>query len=438
MPAGRLEEGSESDEESPSTDDDKDVGKRPPPLRCRRRTVALASCCCVLTLALVIAIQVVSYRMMALEWVKTRDDWAPSLSTTPADALEMFEHDHAETWVCERAFYTFGDTATHAKKWYTENGWINVSFPSRHKKSVPDITLTAFYFKSKIPNSPTIIVQHGNNVNNRDHTVMTAAYFLSSMGYNVLTANLRNHGDSGTTPNDRITWAAQEAYDVLGAWDYVVSDPDGKLGGPQLANRTALYGFSMGGLICRVAFAIEKRIPALLTDSAVWNAREVLEYHINLIVPGFGWFFIPSAWFWAKRITGENLDKLIPEKELKAVGDFRYISAVHATDDTTVQFQQSEAFHKFVAKSDYMVPVEWYEEVNAQEENSACGTHCTMHLRWPLKYRHFLCEFFGYVFDEPHEECRDTRLQHPAAAGVGKEITVGPSGSYSDSNPAPG
>mmetsp|Transcript_9573 Transcript_9573/g.33932 ORF Transcript_9573/g.33932 Transcript_9573/m.33932 type:complete len:317 (+) Transcript_9573:237-1187(+) len=260
------------------------------------------------------------------------------------------------------------------------------------------IDITAYYFAAGA-DSPTVVVQHGNNCNNRDNTVITAAFFLHSMGFNVITPNLRNHGDSGKT--GRITWGQEEAYDTLGAWDYVVTDPEGKIGFAQRPEKTVLMGFSMGGLISRVAFALEPRIPALFTDSAHWNARNVLEWSINQEYPGLGRFFLPSAWFWAEHITGHDLDRLIPEKLFQREGDRRLLANIHATNDDIVPIQQSQDFIAYIKDTDFRVLQEWYEKLYGDD----CEIHCRVHLQYPEKYKFFLCSFFSEVFDRTPEAC---------------------------------
>merc|ERR1740121_1690419 len=78
-----------------------------------------------------------------------------------------------------------------------------------------------------------------------------------------------------------LTWAASEAYDLLGAWDYVVADPDGKLGGSKSASEVAMLVFSLGGYIAQVAFGLEPDCPGLLVDGAVFDVYTELEYNVK-------------------------------------------------------------------------------------------------------------------------------------------------------------
>jgi len=255
--------------------------------------------------------------------------------------------------------------------------YIVIAF--RFVEGVMQIDITAYYFAAGV-GSPTVVVQHGNNCNNRDNTVITAAFFLHSMGFNVIAPNLRNHGDSGQT--GRITWGQEETFDTFGAWDYVVTDPEGKIGFAQRPEKTALMGFSMGGLISRVAFALEPRIPALVTDCAHWNARNVLEWSINQKYPGLGGVFLPSAWFWAEHMTGHDLDRLIPEKLFQREEDRRLLANIHATSDDTVPIEQSQDFIAYIKDTDFQVLREWYVKLYGDD----CEIHSRLHLQYPEKY----------------------------------------------------
>jgi len=364
-------------------------------------------CLCCLICTFIVGfgvVQYVAYNMIALQFVQVTKKYSRPLSVTPETALEPYTKEGQQPWVCDNYVKTFHDTAKESAKHFKDKGWINLTLTSRADPSVPTVNLTAFYFESplKTKNAPTIIVQHGNNVNNRDHTVITAGYYLNSMGFNVILANLRNHGDSGHVGH--LTWAQQDSYDVLGVWDYVVSDPEGLLGGKKQPSQVAVMGFSMGGLVSTVAFLVEPRIAALLTDGAVFDAKRELEYLINKQMPGLAMLLLPSAWFWASYLSGEDLSKLSP-KHLHKEGDKRPLANIHATDDVLVPIEQTLLQKKALAAVNKHYLMEWYEKTVPDSEQAKCTPHCEMHLAHPDKYKHFLCNFFSKVFDRKPDKC---------------------------------
>ena len=68
-----------------------------------------------------------------------------------------------------------------------------------------------------------VVVVHGYTACRRDGWVLLAAGMLHRHGFAVLAIDLRNHGDSGRT-GGRHTGGIRESADVLGAWDWLVTE----------------------------------------------------------------------------------------------------------------------------------------------------------------------------------------------------------------------
>lgn len=67
-------------------------------------------------------------------------------------------------------------------------------------------------------------------------------------------------------------------YDVLGAWDFVVADPDGKLGGPRSSDLVGVMGFSKGAFVSTTAFGMEGRIPGAWADGGPFTPEAVFKH----------------------------------------------------------------------------------------------------------------------------------------------------------------
>jgi len=306
---------------------------------------------------------------------------------------------------------------TKLEAFNSKTGWRKVSFMSRPVVGIEGARLDAWYLESPkgTKNSPTIVVQHGNNVNNNDHTVMVVGTMLRELNYNILLPSLRNHGTSAKTEAGVITWAASEVYDLLAAWDYAVTDPDGKLGGRKKPSEVAMLGFSMGGYVAQVAFGLEPRCPGLLLDGAVFDAYAELEFKVTKEVGSVGaTFLMPSAWFWVHRLAGHDLDDLTPETALQRSGDKRKIATVHGFDDVTVPYAQEEARLKFLKATDYELVESWHlrhiPEALAEKHTEECTPHCEIHLTNSLEYMAFACRFYAKVFNQDGERCASVSI----------------------------
>ena len=103
-----------------------------------------------------------------------------------------------------------------------------------------------------IPDAPAVVVVHGYTACRRDGWVLLAAGMLHRHGFAVLAIDLRNHGDSGRT-GGRHTGGIRESADVLGAWDWLVSERD------LPPERIGLFGISLGAASVVIAAGDEPR-----------------------------------------------------------------------------------------------------------------------------------------------------------------------------------
>lgn len=119
--------------------------------------------------------------------------------------------------------------------------------------------------------APTVVIQHGFGVSRRKYTILMPAVMLRQMGFNVIAADLRNHGESPKSDTGRITWGYVESDDMLGAWDYAVEHLSGGD-----TDKVGLQGASMGGCITATAFGRERRAKGAICDSPVCGLRPLL------------------------------------------------------------------------------------------------------------------------------------------------------------------
>jgi pimeloyl-ACP methyl ester carboxylesterase len=329
------------------------------------------------------------------------------IDRTPGNAIGSNE----KVPLCPYLKSTFKETWDELHAFNKEHGWLRLHIPARSREGdAGEIILDTWYLES--PNgtasSPTIVVVHGTNKNNNDQTVMGLSSMARMMGYNVLIPSMRNHGNS--THTGSLAFGATEAFDVLGVWDYAVNDPDGLLKGKKDPKDTAVAGFSLGGLVATIAFAMEPKIPSLLLDGGMWDARLTQGLLFDkMIFPGFTAILGSSCWFWTEWISGEDIDAVSPAELLKKEGDSRKISIAHGQDDTWVPFRNQEDRMAFIEDTDYDIVSLWTPSRHFPEgEAEGCMKHCRMMAAMPKKYKAFLCGHFSNVFGTTSDECGGT------------------------------
>ena len=197
----------------------------------------------------------------------------------------------------------------------------DVRFPSRKG----DVTLEGWYLPS--PHcGPTVIFVHGiGSTRSGGQATVMAGRFVDQ-GFNVLLFDLRAHGSSG---GDRITGGIDEAQDVLGAYDYLLSRG--------VPDTIGVLGRSMGAGTAVLAAAEEPGIRGLVLDSTYASVSDLAAFEIGrktLIPQWVAPVFVPAAKLTANALYGVDMEKLVPER---AVGEVEFpILLMHGEDDTRI------------------------------------------------------------------------------------------------------
>merc|ERR1719284_176859 len=125
-----------------------------------------------------------------------------------------------------------------------------VNYTSRPVAGVETIMLRGWWLPApNSTNGPRIVLQHGFTSNSNKFRITTLSYLLRAMGFSVLLNNFRDHCYSDDTEHEMDTWGHAYPEDMLGAWDYARTDPDGKLGGALGADKVGIQGFSKGAFM---------------------------------------------------------------------------------------------------------------------------------------------------------------------------------------------
>eukprot|EP00928_Gymnodinium_smaydae_P088320 TRINITY_DN72426_c0_g1_i1.p1 TRINITY_DN72426_c0_g1~~TRINITY_DN72426_c0_g1_i1.p1 ORF type:complete len:446 (-),score=11.84 TRINITY_DN72426_c0_g1_i1:2-1162(-) len=304
------------------------------------------------------------------------------------------------------------------------NGFTHVSFLSR---SGPDgqevVNLTAVWLPpasdhesaeaSRRKPAPRIVVQHGRSSNINDCAASLGAYQLRALGFGVLMPNLRDHGTSGrSSHSNAISWGWDYQYDLLGAWDYAVNDPDGLLGGALSSDQVGIQGYSMAGHFGPIAFGLEKRIPAAWFDSGLVDVYEMysqlLQSYLRFALLEFltPVFQIPG-WYFTKWTAGVDIEYQTPEKALASScsrdsRDSRPVAIVASEYDVLVPYQQSQKLVNLLSAHGNCYDV---TEVYFPKANCNNNAHVIAELAYPSVYQRKLCRFWNHAFKRNTSSC---------------------------------
>lgn len=303
------------------------------------------------------------------------------------------------------------------RKYNSKADYMEVRFPSRRGNDGQEVVeLTAWW----LPAHPTadkgaaIILVHGLRGSINDFRPALAAYLVRAAGFSVLMPNIRGHGASGTPKHGQMSWGWDYPYDVLGAWDYLVKDPDDKLGGPRSASKIGVMGFSMGGFIAATAFGLEHEAAALWLDGPVSEPKEILHTAtamLGLLAPVFNLFVVPPAWKLAELMAGVDMTHHSPEKCLPSGPKTkRPVMLVQSQDDSDVpKFMADFYVNMFNANEDRYDLSTMFELGGTCLSGGRKETHNMLQWLHPSKYRLKLCEFWSQALLK--EECDESKLE---------------------------
>jgi len=292
-----------------------------------------------------------------------------------------------------------------------------VSYKSRPGKGEKDkdldvVTLTGWWLPA--PNhkadTPRIVVQHGFTSNSNKHRTMFFAYQLRKIGFSVLVNNLRDHCYSEDSKERVVQWGHAYPYDLLGAWDYAVKDPDNNMGGSIGDDKVGIVGFSMGAFITTTVFGLEGRVPAVWVDAPPFSPLGGFKVGASAAMAGMGIGFladviIPPVWAnleAAAKEHGVDINENTPESALpKGPDTKRPIQWVGNKGDVTVAFADGAKLAAVLKKNDKK-----YKASKWDLEGSCNGeTHCEDHIRIPDEYEAKLCSFWTEVFGLKESSC---------------------------------
>lgn len=290
--------------------------------------------------------------------------------------------------------------------------WRQVTYPSRTDSNGKIYSLTGWLLPGEKANlapghlAPRVAINHGFSSNSNKWALTMSAYYLRSMGFDVLLNNLRGIGYSQNTSLDITTWGYEYHYDLLGAWDYLKADPENILGGPQPATKVGIMGFSMGAFIALNAFTFDQTVPAVWADSPPLSPRDAFLFGAMqsplaplLKIPGVG----SLTFMWVSNKAGIDLEARTPKKDIPTAPDVkRPVQLAANLQDKTVSADDVKEIASLISQypNKYNMSQPIYTDTLCNGQN-----HIVSGLIEPDLYRQRLCEFFTTSLGEPQSIC---------------------------------
>ena len=215
---------------------------------------------------------------------------------------------------------------------YHLNQWESVYFPSRDNK----IKINGWLF-NYFHNKPIVIIVHGIFPNGKcNYEPSLIASLLIKNGFNALTIDLRNYGQSSIISNyDNL--GATEYQDVLGAFDFLQTIGFQKY-------QIGLMGISLGGSSVIYAAANDSNINAIWVDSAYAEFNMVLFDEIDRY--GMPNIFGPALSLAGKLLTGIDVTTLSPVYSL--IQNHKHYYFTHGEADERVYVRHFYFFKEHV------------------------------------------------------------------------------------------
>jgi uncharacterized protein len=196
--------------------------------------------------------------------------------------------------------------------------YSEVSFPTED-----GLILRGWWFGTSIK-SPVIILIHGSGANRAEPPARVFGIIkeLFHHGYNILTFDLRAHGESD---GQTMSGGYHEKNDLLGAISYIRRRG--------ISAKIGLLGFSLGAAVSLMAAAESKEISAVLADSSFGDIVSIMENEFSKrrYLPKF---LIPLIIFTSKVLHGIDFTKVKPLDSIRSILSPVFI--IHGGLDETI------------------------------------------------------------------------------------------------------
>jgi pimeloyl-ACP methyl ester carboxylesterase len=257
-------------------------------------------------------------------------------------------------------------------------------------KSRDDIDIHGWLLMHDDKIRPVIVMVHGFRLSKNHFTILLPSHMLFNHGYDILSIDLRNHGQSFKTSSLMATFGHSEHLDVLGAIDYLYQH--------NITDQVGVYGASMGGATSLIATAQDDRILATFVDSPVCDGEDLVYHHISSITGSYIAKFVLKL----TRMFAIYSGGLFPPFEYNPISSLkkmknRPVHFEHTDLDVIVPLRHSQQCSKLANETGAIVTTYFASSGGKTTPKlfNNCWDHCVNMLSDPASYEKRITEFFA-------------------------------------------
>ncbi|MBT7245252.1 MAG: alpha/beta fold hydrolase [Euryarchaeota archaeon] len=212
--------------------------------------------------------------------------------------------------------------------------------------------LSAWYLRQN-DSMPWVIFVHGIRGCKSGGELMISSGMLANAGFNVISFDLRDHGESSIDDN-RVSGGQDEWKDVVAVFDWLVEEQGAE------PDDIGLFGTSMGAGTVAIAFSLDDRMQSVWLDSGYSDMGKIVVEELEF--QGLPTFLGPAGIFAGKISAGQNLVEYYPLEAASEIGD-RHMYVVHGNQDKRVRLHHGEEMCEIALEKGLEGNVEcWFED----------------------------------------------------------------------------
>lgn len=250
-----------------------------------------------------------------------------------------------------------------------------------------DLFLSAWYLRQN-DSMPWVIFVHGIRGCKSGGELMISSGMLANAGFNVISFDLRDHGESSIDDN-RVSGGQDEWKDVVAVFDWLIDEQDAD------SDEIGLFGTSMGAGTVAIAFSLDDRMQSVWLDSGYSDMGKIVVEELEF--QGLPAFLGPAGIFAGKISAGQNLVEYYPLEAASEIGD-RHMYVVHGNQDKRVRLHHGEEMCEIALENGQEGNVEcWFEDSVIRYdvgEGMTSDEHVSLMLTHTDDYETRLVDFF--------------------------------------------
>ena len=250
-----------------------------------------------------------------------------------------------------------------------------------------NLFLSAWYLRQD-DTMPWVIFVHGIRGCKSGGELMISSGMLANAGFNVISFDLRDHGESSIDDN-RVSGGQDEWKDVVAVFDWLIEEQDAD------PDEIGLFGTSMGAGTVAIAFSLDDRMKSVWLDSGYSDMGKIVVEELEF--QGLPTFLGPAGIFAGKISAGQNLVEYYPLEAASEIGD-RHMYVVHGNQDKRVRLHHGEEMCEIALENGQEGNVEcWFEDSVIRYdvgEGMTSDEHVSLMLTHTDDYETRLVDFF--------------------------------------------